>query len=330
MMMNARIILPVRPAPERVVEPINLAAQDCRWLSGSTRKGKTMERGAAATAPGPIVAVAIEQHVPKNQRIIEDKFASSMLPLPMRAFVELTRVAFVRNWIFRVGEKSGPGIWGGVLCRKRYIDEMLIGAIGQIDAVVNLGAGFDTRAFRLPGLASTPVWEIDQQQNIETKRARLHKLFEDIPTRIKLVPVNFEREMLRDVLALHGYQEAGRTFFILEAVTQYLTGAGIHAIFEFLAGARPGSRLTFTYIRKDFIEGREMYGEERLYQRYVAGGRLWLFGIDPEGVAKFLEPYGWRVIEHCGYDELVERYIKVTGRALAFTSIERIVHAEKA
>jgi O-methyltransferase involved in polyketide biosynthesis len=30
------------------------------------------------------------------------------------------------------------------MCRKRYIDEKLIESVGQIDAVVNLGAGFDT------------------------------------------------------------------------------------------------------------------------------------------------------------------------------------------
>ena len=62
-----------------------------------------------------------------------------------------------------------------------------------------------------------------------------------------------------------------------------------------------------------------------------AGGRdgIWLFGMDPESVAGFLDGYGWRVVEHLGYDELAERYVKPTGRELASTPVERMVYAEK-
>jgi len=41
--------------------------------------------------------------------------------------------------------------------RKRYVDEVLIGSFAVIDAVVNLGAGFDTRACRLPSVAEIPM-----------------------------------------------------------------------------------------------------------------------------------------------------------------------------
>ena len=43
----------------------------------------------------------------------------------------------------------------------------------------------------------------------------------------------------------------------------------------------------------------------------------------------FLGGYGWRVVEHLGYEELAERYVKTTGRELASTPIERMVYAEK-
>jgi O-methyltransferase involved in polyketide biosynthesis len=62
----------------------------------------------------------------------------------------------------------------------------------------------------------------------------------------------------------------------------------------------------------------------------------WRFGscrracdIAPEGVADLLSRHGWRVVEHLGYDELAERYVKPTERALAATPIERMVYAEK-
>lgn len=288
-----------------------------------------MTQAAAKTGAGPTVTVAIEQHFPENQRIIEDNLAYSILPFPMRVLVIMIRPAFIRDWMIRASEKSAPGIWGGLMCRKRYIDEKLIESIDQIDAVLDLGAGFDTRAYRLPALAAMPVWEVDQPENIEPKQAQLRKLFGEVPTHIKLVPIDFDREELDAVLASHGYAADRRSFFIWEAVTQYLTETGIRTTLDLLAKAVRGSRLAFTYIRKDFLDGQVMYGQEGLYKQYVVRDKIWLFGMDPEGVGDFLEPYGWRVVEHLGYEELAERYVKPTGRELASTPIERMVYAEK-
>lgn len=247
----------------------------------------------------------------------------------MRVFVWLTRHASVRDWMVRATEKAAPGIWGGLMCRKRYIDEKLTESAGQIEAVVNLGAGFDSRAYRLLALADVPVWEVDQAQIIERKRVRLRKLFGEVPAHVRLVEIDFDREELGAVLASHGYSADARTFFIWEAVTQYLTEAGIRTTFDFLAKAARGSRLAFTYVRKDFLDGQVMYDQEGLYKKYVVKGKIWLFGMDPEDVADFLGVYGWRTVEHLGYDELAERYLKPTGRQLASTPIERMVHAEK-
>ena len=82
------------------------------------------------------------------------------------------------------------------------------------------------------------------------------------------------------------------------------------------------------YIRKDFLEGRNTYGQKSLYKRYVMS-KIWLFGMEPEGVRSFLQTYGWRAVEHLGYEELHESYVKPTGRQLAVMPIERIVYAEK-
>jgi methyltransferase (TIGR00027 family) len=288
-----------------------------------------MTQAAAKTGMGPTVAAAVEQHFPEEQRIIEDNLAYSILPFSMRAFVHLTRPVFIRDWMIRSSEKSAPGIWGGLMCRKRYIDQKLIESIDQIDAVLDLGAGFDTRAYRLPALADMPVWEVDQPENIGPKQARLRKLLGEVPTHVKLVPIDFDREELEAVLARYGYSAEMRTFFILEAVTQYLTEAGIRSTFEFLGGAAPGSRLAFTYVLKGFIDGQVMYGQENLYKQYIVRDKIWLFGMDPEGVANLLGSYGWRVVEHLGYEELAERYVKPTGRELASTPIERMVYAVK-
>lgn len=291
-----------------------------------------MSRAAAKTGVSPTVTVAIEQFFPKAQRIIHDDFAYQILPFSMRAIVQVMGAGLTRDWMVGAAEKSAPGIWGGLMCRKRYIDEKLLESVTQVEAVVNLGAGYDTRAYRFPALADTPIWEVDQPENITPKQARLQQILGDIPDHVELVPIDFDKDSLETTLSKYGYSLKKPTFFIWEAVTQYLTETGIQATFEFLAKAAPGSRLAFTYIIKEFFnsdamsKGYDRY--EQLYRQYVLKN-IWLFGLAPANVAAFLENYGWRLIEDLGYDDLAEWYIKPTGRDLPSMPIERIAYAEK-
>ena len=288
-----------------------------------------MAKPAANTGIGPTAVVAIEQFFPRNRRIVIDDLASRILPASTRAFVSLMRAQLLRDWMIRATEKKLPGIWGGMLCRKRYIDEKLTESIGGMDAMVNLGAGFDTRAFRLRELSGVHVWEVDQSENIRLKHKRLLKVLGSIPSHVRLVPVDFDRGELEGILASQGYSREMKTFFIWEGVTQYLTEAGIRSTFDFLAHAAPGSHLAFTYIRRDFLDGRNMYGWQEGYRKYVANDGLWLFGMSPDAWPPFLQEYGWQIREDIGAGELDKRYIRPTGRQLHAIPIERIIHATK-
>ncbi|GAF86954.1 unnamed protein product, partial [marine sediment metagenome] len=81
--------------------------------------------------------------------------------------------------------------------------------------------------------------------------------------------------------------------------------------------------------RKDFVDGRAIRGWEKAYRRFVVKDKIWLFGMNPEAWPGFLREYGWQVVEDIGYEELVERYVKPTGRELASLPIERVAYAEK-
>ncbi len=287
-----------------------------------------MSRKAAQTGPGAMVLVAIEQAFPEGERIIDDDLAYRILPITFRINVWIS--TRLKEWLIKKTEEKVPGLWGGIMARKAYIDDIVSKAAeDQIEAVVNLGAGFDTRAFRLRALTEVPVWEVDQPQNIGAKKTRLERLFVKIPAHVTLVPIDFDHEDLATVLASHGYDPGKRTFFIWEGVTQYVTESGILSTFDFLSNAPSGSRLVFTYTPKDFIEGEAFYGQEYLYKKMLLKDKIWLFGLDPANVSDFLGEYGWQVLEHLGYDELDERYVKPTGRDLQHMAIERIVYAEK-
>jgi methyltransferase (TIGR00027 family) len=287
-----------------------------------------MTREAAKTGPGAMVLVAIEQGFPEAERIISDPLAYPILPMSSRFWVRVSLMA--RDWIVAKTEQNAPGLWGSMMARKRYIDDVVTEAVGgSVDAVVNLGAGFDTRPFRLPELETVPVWEVDQSVNIEVKKDRLNVISGGVPEHVTLVPIDFDREDLDTVLSKHGCDSSMKTIFIWEGVTQYVTEPGIRATMEYLATAPAGSRLVFTYTPKDFIDGENMYGHEKIYRRMRVKDTIWHTGFDPEKIDGFLADYGWRVREHLGYDELGERYVRPTGRALRWMAIERIVHAQK-
>lgn len=274
-----------------------------------------------------MVLVAMEQQLPTSERIVVDDLALPILPLGYRIEVRLLK-PFIRA-IIRKSEGKVPGLWASIMSRKRYIDEILTEAANQVDAVVNLGAGFDTRALRLSAIENHPIWEVDKPGTIESKRARIEKLFHPVPDNVTLVPIDFDREALGAVLAEHGYSSARKAFFIWEGVTQYVSEVGIGATFEYLAKAPAGSRLVFTYTPKDFIDGENFHGQRYLYEKMLIKDRIWLYGIDPEKVDELLSEYGWQVREHVGYEALVERYVKPTGRNLGSMSIEHVVYAEK-
>lgn len=286
---------------------------------------------AARTAWGSVVQVALEQYIPRQQRIVQDALAYRFLPKYLRLLVRTASPKVVRERLLVAVDRKVPGIRGGILCRKRYIDDRLGEALdARPDAVVILGAGMDTRACRLPQGRDVPVYEVDLLENIEAKATALRRVVGEVPAYIRLVPVDFDRHDLGSALEVAGYVPGCTTFFVLEGVTQYLAELAVRRMFTLLQSAGAGSQLVFTFIRRDFIEGREMYDLERLYRQTRIRQSFWHFGLEPESVGAFLEPYGWLEEEQVGSEEYRARYLRPAGRALPVMAIERIVHAVKA
>ncbi|HEX2285893.1 MAG TPA: SAM-dependent methyltransferase [Mycobacterium sp.] len=287
------------------------------------------ENPAAQTAFGPMVLAAVEQREPPGQRLVEDDLASAFLPAGLRAVVGATRLGPLRRLMIGATERSGPGLWANLACRKRYIDEKLDEALADLDAVVILGAGLDTRGYRLARRSEVPVFEVDLPVNIARKKAVVHRVLGAIPPSVRLVQIDFERDDLTAVLTQHGYRTDSRTFFVWEGVTQYLTAEAVDATFEFLRGAAPGSRLVFTYVRRDFIEGKNFYGAKSAYRRFREKQQIWHFGLHPDEVSAFIAPYGWRLVEQAGPDYFVRHYIEPTGRDLTASELEWSAYATK-
>jgi methyltransferase (TIGR00027 family) len=284
---------------------------------------------AAQTAFGPMVLAAVEQNEPPGHRLVDDDLADLFLPAPLRWLVGATRFAPIRHLMIRASEFTGPGLWVNLACRKRFIDDKIEAALDNIDAVVILGAGLDTRAYRLNRRVRIPVFEVDLPVNIARKAKAVQRVLGGPPLSVRLVALNFERDDLLTSLSEHGYRTDYRAFFVCEGVTQYLTEAGVRRTLEGLRAAAPGSRLVFTYVRRDFIDGRDRYGTRTLYRSTRERQQLWEFGLEPDEVAGFIAEYGWRLVEQAGPDEFVQRYVEPAGRKLPASQLEWSVYAEK-
>ncbi|OJZ71350.1 methyltransferase [Mycobacterium paraffinicum] len=281
---------------------------------------------AAQTAFGPMVLAAIEQNEPPGRRLVDDDLAELFLPAPLRLLVAATRAGPVRRLMMRGSEWSGRGLWANLACRKRFIGDKLAEALDGIDAVVILGAGLDTRAYLLTRQIRIPVFEVDLPVNVARKLKTVRRVLGGPPMSVRQVALDLERDDLLTALAEHGYRTDYRAFFICEGVTQYLSEATVRRTLEGLRAAAPGSRLVFTYVRRDFIDGTNRYGTRTLYRSVR---KLWRFGLQPDAVAAFIAEYGWRLLEQAGPDELVQRYVQPTGRKLKASQLEWSVYAEK-
>jgi methyltransferase (TIGR00027 family) len=150
-----------------------------------------------------------------------------------------------------------------------------------------------------------------------------------VPASVHLVTVDFERDDVMSALAANGFRDTGRTLFIWEGVTQYLTPAALHGTFEQLRAVTPGSRLIFTYVRQDFIDGTNLYDSRSMYRRFRQRRQVWKSGFVPEQVEEVLSGYGWRLLEQAGPSYYRDTYIRPTGRPLSASPIEWSAVAER-
>jgi methyltransferase (TIGR00027 family) len=264
----------------------------------------------------------MEQQLPVGRRLVTDELAVAMLPAAARW---PARRSVMRRLMMAMIQRDSPGLWNSIACRKRYLDDRLTEALDDgIEALVLLGAGFDTRGYRLAVPRGITVFEVDLPVNLDAKRARM-----PVPDTVVPVPIDFETEDLGAVLAAAGYRRDARTLFVWEGVTQYLTEPAVRATLKVLSEATSGSRLAFTFVQRDFVDGVNLYDSARMYERFAGKNGIWHYGLDPGDVAPLLSGYGWREVEQVGAAEYATRYVNPAGRPGPVSDVERCVYAAK-
>jgi len=182
-----------------------------------------------STGYGPAIMRAMENLLPEDKRLFKDPYSEKFLPsfyLPpfYKFFVILMRSPRMLSFLIKVREKLTPGVIGGLICRTRYMDDVLTNAIKEgFETVVNLGAGMDTRAFRTSGIENMQYFELDFPELQKAKRVYIDKKIGELPSNISLVPIDFNSQALGEELKKAGYTLSSKTLFIWEGVTQYIS-----------------------------------------------------------------------------------------------------------
>jgi methyltransferase (TIGR00027 family) len=111
--------------------------------------------------------------------------------------------------------------------RVRAIDVELEKDVARgCDQLVILGAGLDTRAFRLHSLATTAVFEVDHPATQEYKERKTQSL-RVLAKSLAFVSIDFERHSLGERLALAGHRAGAPTIWVWEGVVMYLSDGAL-------------------------------------------------------------------------------------------------------
>lgn len=276
--------------------------------------------GPSRTAWGAALCRLIEQSEPPASRLFNDPVVGRLLdPMAVALAGGTMRELYL--------SEMGSGTFGAQVMRTRYIDDVVTGlAEGGITQVVILGAGLDTRAFRLPALAGASVYELDLPGSQEYTVERLR----DVPAlaaAVRFVPADLTTQPLGDVLDAAGLDRTAPVLFVWEGVTQYLPEAAVRSTLACIGASVPGSALVFTYVRRGTIDGSAWDGLHQGQQRRLHASEPWLFGLAPDEVPGVLESYGLILLDDVGEAEFRSRYAEPLHRRFELNDVEHVALA---
>ena len=187
-----------------------------------------------------------------------------------------------------------------IIARTDYFDELFASALkNHIPQIVNLGTGYDSRAYRYKCLMnSTKIFEVDSSS---TQIKKIHILNQNIidHSHVTFVPIDFERDDLEQMLLKSGFDKRQKSLFILEGVTPYLTFEAFCSMLNSIKSiSHHEDILAFDYI--NCKPNKKLILNE---------GEIIQFGMIKEEMTSFINNQGFSVLENLVPFEIESRYL---------------------
>jgi methyltransferase (TIGR00027 family) len=190
--------------------------------------------------------------------------------------------------------------------RVTFVDAAVERALATSDQFVILGAGFDTRSFRLPrerskaGASQIRCFEVDLPRTQAAKRQLLRQVGLDA-SGITFVPADFAVEDWFARLVEGGFDPTRPAVFLWEGVIMYLDRPAVESTLRKIAGTAVGSVLVFDYFTTEPLRSPGLYWRYGRAATRAAGEPL-RFGVDSrppsrERLAELLQTCGLALAE---------------------------------
>lgn len=265
-----------------------------RWDVGS---------GPGVTALGLAAARAVESSMP--DRLIDDPYAVALfeaadadLPMLVRWPADETAVSD-RHALHLHGSR-----YIGV--RSRFYDDFLLGAVGDgAGQAVLLGAGLDTRAYRLDWPSGLRIFELDQPGVLHFKDSVLEERAARAGCPRVAVGVDLRDDWPAALLG-SGFDPAIATAWVAEGLVAYLPSEAEERLVHHIDGmSGPGSRLALDRIAGDL--GQDSGRLTRLSERAGIDMKEMLSTELGADLAAWLTEHGWTVDEQAA-EAVADRY----------------------
>jgi methyltransferase (TIGR00027 family) len=214
---------------------------------------------------------ALETQRPLDRRLFADPLAAAFLTGRLAAVAALARVPGIGAVVPWAIDRRIPGPRPSAVARTKVLDDAVEVALSRgTRQLVILGAGYDSRAYRLAGASRIQVFEVDHPDTQVVKRRVVGDVLGGLPAHVRFVPVDFDHDDLAAALDRAGLVPGLRTFILWEGVVSYLTPDAVDATVRWAARiAGAGSELALTYVHRGLIDGTVRFPTR------VPGWRRW-------------------------------------------------------
>lgn len=168
-----------------------------------------------------------------------------------------------------------------IIVRTRFFDDFLMNEVYSIPQIVILGAGMDTRAFRLSWQKDTHIFELDRPEVLEYKTSILQNI--ESKCYRHLIPTDI-RESWAEKLIESGFQVNIPSVWIMEGFLYYLDENEVHQLLKTITElSTPHSWIAGDLINSYFVSKKS----EDLSLH-------WKYGCDdPE---QLFTPHNWKAL----------------------------------
>jgi methyltransferase (TIGR00027 family) len=241
---------------------------------------------------------ALESLRPASSRLFCDPLAHSFLHDSRRWFYAIARLNRGRQLVEWLLDWNTPGARAAGIARTKWIDDQTEATLNNVSQLVLLGAGFDTRAFRLPSAHQVTTFELDLPETSAAKQAALRATNGFLPERVRFLKIDFNSQSIVDVLVQAEFDLTAPACFIWEGVTNYLSPEAVDRTLHEVRRSAVGSLLLFTYIDGRVLDRpEEFHGAEKLMSRLRLYGEPWTFGLHPEELDGYLAARGLQLVK---------------------------------